>query len=347
MMDNSKINEEVTVTPLIRDIERLIGKGFRGIKKSLYFILEGVAEFFALAFRYVWVLLIAIVLGGLLGFFSTKFIPRQYTSSMILKLNVEGKDQLLNDIHFFNALVSRSDHGELANILGLSLEDAQSISGFEAYAYSDFVEKTMAMQDIYGMIDTALFNDLDVKEQLNQNDAALSSRFKIIITASRQDVFKTIEAPLLAYLERVPELNNLLVSGQKALEFQRQVYVHEMARIDTLTKVLNEVMLKQASQPQSNGGGDMNVLMGPDQSSSSDVSAIDLQDRYIFYSQRISKIDNQIEKNKTCYFVSSHLNPYGEKTGYGRMTRAFFGAFIFFAFAYLFVGFRYWGKNAA
>ena len=266
---------------------------------------------------------------------------------MILKLNVEAKDQLLNDVHFFNALVSRSDHGELANLLGITNEEAQSISGFEVYAYSDLVERTIAMQDIYGMIDTALFNDLNMTEQLNQNESAFSSRFKIIITANQQDVFKTIETPLLAYLERVPELNNLLTSSQKSLEFQLQVYVHEMALIDTLTMVLNEVMLTQASQPQSNNAGDVNVLMGPDQSANSDVSAIDLQDRYIFYSQRISKIDNQIEKNKTCYFVSSHLNPYGEKIGYGRLTRALIGAFALFAIVYLFVGFRHWGKKVA
>ena len=79
-MEENKLSEEVTVTPIIRDFERLISKGFRGIKKLLYFIIEGIAEFFVLAFRYKWILVFTIFLGGTLGFLSTKFIPRQYSS---------------------------------------------------------------------------------------------------------------------------------------------------------------------------------------------------------------------------------------------------------------------------
>lgn len=346
-MEENKLSEEVSVTPLIRDIERLIGKSFRAIKRLFVFMLEGVVEFFLLAFKFKWVLLLTIIIGGVAGFYSTRVFPRQYSSSMLLRINVDAKDQLLNDISFFNSLVGRSDTKELQEILQLTAEEAQSIQGFEVFPQSDFIEKTQAMQDLYASIDTSIFNALEVEQMMSADQMAYSSRFRIVIFSSKQDVFKNMETSLLAYLERVPELNNMLKTDLKSLHFQREIYVSEMATLDTLTKVMNEVMLLKANQPQGTGSSEMNVIMGTDPLKANDVSPLDLQDRYMFYAQRIAKIDSEIERHKSCYFVRSHLNPYGEKIGYGPLGRAIISAFVLFVFVYLMVGFRFWGAKSA
>ncbi len=344
-MDEQKIAEDVSITPFVRDIERLFVKAARGIKKMLFFVLEGIVEFFQLAFKYFFILALAGIVGGAIGFFSTKIVPQNYSSSLVLQLNVDARDQLTNDVLFFNALIKREDHEQLASILNLSIDQAASLQSFEIYSHADFIEKTLALQDLYSSIDTNLFNSLDLIQQASENEEAFSSRFKIIISASQQDVFKTMESPLLAYFERVPELKTLLVATNEALHFQRNVYVNEMQKIDTLLKVMNQVMLVQAAQPSSSG--DMTVNMGNEKALNDEHSSIKLHDRSIFYAQRISKIDLDIQKHQSPYFVISHLNTLGDKTGAGALTRTIYGSLICFALVYLLVGYRNSSKKTA
>ena len=47
-----------------------------------------------------------------------------------------------------------------------------------------------------------------------------------------------------------------------------------------------------------------------------------LQDRAIYYAQRIPDIDLSLIEHGNCYFVTSHLNPFGKKIGFGQFYRA-------------------------
>ncbi len=328
-MDKNEISEEVSTTPIIRDVERLFVRGIRSIKWLVVQIFLVLWNFIRFCFRNVLILLLVGLLGGVLGFFSTEIIPRQYASSLILKLNVNSKAQLENDIVYFNSLIGKQETEILANLFQISTSEAEALSGFEILSHSTYVEKLISLNEVYSNLDTSLVRMIDVDNLSNQSDATFSSQFKINIYSSDQAVFSKLEKPLMAYLEKSEELNLLLKSSQKALEFQREVYVKEMQAIDTLTRFMNLSMLANA-QNGVQKNNETYIMMGGESKGSRPVNAIDLQDKYIFYAQKIAKIDVSIKEHQTVYFVNSHLNPFGEKVGYGGLMRAIVSALIFF-----------------
>jgi hypothetical protein len=328
-MDKNEISEEVSTTPIIRDVERLFVRGFGSIKWLIVQVFIGLGNFLRFSLRHAMILLAVGIIGGAVGYFSTEIIPRQYASSLILKLNVNSKPQLENDIIYFNSLISKKETETLANLFQITTSEAASLSGFEMFSHSTYVEKLMGLNEVYNNLDTGLVRLMDVEKLANSDDPTFSTLFKITIYSSDEAVFSKLEKPLMTYLEKSEELKLLLESSQKALAFQREVYVKEMQTIDTLTKYMNQAMLANA-QSGASKTDETYIMLGAENKTSRPVNAIDLQDKYIFYAQKIAKIDVSIQEHQTVYFVNSHLNPYGEKIGYGGLMRALIGSISLF-----------------
>jgi hypothetical protein len=345
-MEKNEISEEVSVTPVIKDLERLFNRFLKFIVSIVERLLDGLQNFIAFAFQNFIILAIVVIVGGLLGYFSTELIPRKYESSMVVKMNVDSKEQLMNDVGYFNSLIKKGANAELSELLGLTEAEAATLVSCEAYPNSNFLEKTETLNELYQTTDTAIYNALDLAGLMDRDQGELSSKYRISFQATDQTVFSKLEMPLMYYLERVPELNQLLKSDQAALKFQRKTLVAEMDNLDTLKKVMNTALIEQAKNGSDNAVSTY-VTLGMESNTGRAVNALDIQDRSIFYALQISKIDKSIQEHKTCYFVSSHLNPYGKKIGYGGLMRGLVTATVFFFLTILLLFFYRLSKNKA
>ncbi|MFT5824167.1 MAG: hypothetical protein ACI8ZM_005433, partial [Crocinitomix sp.] len=126
-MEKNEISEEVTVTPVIKDLERLFNRFIQFIRSIIERLFNGLQNFIAFAFKNFIILAVVVILGGCLGFFSTEFMPRVYESNMTVKLTVNGKEQLLNDVGYFNALIQKGAVKELSELLSISEQEAASL----------------------------------------------------------------------------------------------------------------------------------------------------------------------------------------------------------------------------
>lgn len=344
-MEKNEISEEVTVTPVVRDLERLFNRIIKSIWALFERLISGVENLITFVFHYFWMLAIVVIMGGVLGFFSTKIIPRKYESSMVLKLNVDSKDQLINDVNYFNALIDKNENETLAKLLEISTHEASTLSSCEVQSYESFVNKTEALNALFRNTDTAVYYKLNINELMDPLNPELSSTFKITFTATDQGIFQKIEQAFLTFLERVPELQELLASSQKNLAFQQLVYENEMANLDTLSAVLNQATMDRAKNA-GNTGGNTYLSMGNGNETTRTTDPLDIRDRYIFYSQKLTRLNLEIKQHETCYFVTSHLNYFGKKIGYGAMSRAIFTAMFAFLITLLFLFFLKLGKKA-
>lgn len=340
-MDKNEIQEEVTVTPVIRDIERLFNKLFKLIFGILGMIYQGAVNLINVIFaRFIW-FFILVLLGGSLGFFSTTFMPRQYASEMVLQLNVDSKEQLMNDVNYINALVNNQDTDQLEDIFKISPDDAKSLQACEVYPYSSYIEKTEALNQFYRNTDTAVFNELNFDQVMNPSNIELSSKFRIVFKGTDPLIFGQLEKPFLAYLERSPELQILLETGRQNLQRRKTVYQEKMQQLDTLAHVYNTAILTQAENAGQSQGSQTRIVLG-EQESTNEFNALDIQDRYLFYTQSLAKIEQTLAGYHSCYLVRAHLSPVGSKTGAGPLTRAIYGAFFLFLLTALFF---YWKSD--
>lgn len=337
-MENNKITEEVTITPVIRDIERLINKVLQLILFILRSILKSLKSLLRFTIENLRTLFILSLLGGILGFSSIFFVPQRFASSMVVGLNIDAKAQLLSDINYFSSLIKREQNEKIAEILQISKEDAESITKIEVKPHSSYIEQVEFMNKLYKSLDTNSHKHLNFNYLFSDEDSQLSRKFKITVYSTNEILFSSIEKPLITYLERVPELIEMVETSKRNLEFEKSIYMKEMANLDTLKLVMNEALLEEARSDKSSNSG-TTISLGKKEESSN-MSHLEIYNQYIIYAEKVKQIQSRINDFQNCYQVFSHFNAFGEKYGPGKGLRTLLAALSFFLIGLIYLSFK-------
>lgn len=325
-MDKNNILEEVTVTPVIRDIERLINK----LISSIWYLTRGMASGLVLLLKFnikhLKLILPIVIVAMIIGFASVNFIPRTYSSNLLLRLNVESEGQLYSDVGYFNSLVQEEKLEELAKLFQISEEDASSLKNFEIKPHSSYREKLDIINNIYRELDSATYQHIDFDLLLEGGFSAVSSRFMIEVESTDQKIFSKLESSLLAYLERVPELQKMKQDEVSRLFYEKEILIEEMNRLDTLKKVYNQALLEKAKSDKGASAG-TTVMLGQQKEGSS-LNPLDIYNKYLYYSKEVSRIDQMMSELDNVYDVHAHFSDFGAKSGAGRSLRAMYAAIL-------------------
>lgn len=343
-MQKNNIPEEETITPVIKDIERIFIRIFNSIGRAISTIgiyISRIISFFLTNFKK---LVLVAIIGGILGFLSFYIAPKQYASDLVVKMNIDARAQLFSDVNYFNSLVKRDQSDRLANLLNLTESEAKSITAFEVLPFSSLRERIEYVDKIYRNLDTSYQKLISVDDILDEEDYSYSNKFIIIVKSEDEFVFEKIETPFLKYIERVPELHQMRESQLKILENERAILTNEMESLDTLKKITNLVMLEQAKAKSKSNTG-TTITMGQN-GENSNINPLDVYAKVVDYSKQISIIDTEIENYNQCYIIFSHFNTIGDRIGFGKIARSLLFAITFFFLTALIVAFReaYKGK---
>jgi hypothetical protein len=317
----SNIPEEESLTPIIRDIEKLFQKLFKGFSNLLKNLGLLIGKLF-----YSWKKLAMIsFLGGIIGASTLLFIPREYASDVVLKAHIDAKDQLFSDVENLNALIESNKLDKLSEILGISIEEAKTIKSFEISSAATITERLSHLDKVFSQLDSNLKKNIVVEDLLIDEEYTFSNKFKFTIYSTDPFVFEGMEETLIAFFERVPELNRLRQNKLDIIQMQKKLYLSEIQGLDSLKIILNNVMLEQAKAKESS---EMTINMG--QSNQSDlINPLSVYAQVSDYTQRIANLNEQIPLYEKCYFVVSHLNDTGQKSGFGGLLRTLLGVVIF------------------
>ena len=337
-MEKNNITEEVTITPVIRDIERLFNRVISLVGLILKMFYEGMSRSFLFLLKNIYWLSLAIVLGGLVGYYSMLYVPQTYSSHLVLRPSINAKEQLYADVDFFNSLIEKEEIGMLSKILHISNEDAESLSEVIIETKTSYLDKIERISGMYQGLDSVTAKFINFKDLLEEGDFPFSRDFTITVSATNQFVFSKIEPAIIKYLERVPELQELRREEKRILENKKAIYLKEMTDLDSLKTVLNDVMLEQA---KSSGEASKNTSISLGKSNSeSSINPLDVYTKKIRYVEQIIKIDEKINDYNNCYQVFTHFSEYGYKTGFGRLARTIIVSIVFFIFTCVVLLFR-------
>lgn len=328
-MKENKLSEEVSISPVIRDAEQLVVKIFKFIWSLICWVIDSVKEFFSFCLKNFLLLFLAAAVGSVSGYFSTILFPRQFQSSMTLELNFDSKAQLKNDVAYFNDLMGIKETEELIEHFGVSKDEALSLISCQILPYTAEIEKVSALNDIRYKSDTSVFNHLDKKKLLSQEDDQLTGKYSIVFTATDQKVFEKLEDGFIGYLGKSPGIMKQVAVEKQLLVNRKNSYLNEMANLDTLQGLLNHayrIGLEMKKTDSSYINSSEKIF---------DITPLELQNRYLDYSNNIDRIDFKLSKFEGPYHIMSHLNPVGKKIGWGLIYRALIGAFSLFGLCLL------------
>ena len=187
-------SEEVDLGQLFNAIGNLfqrlfnfIASIFKGIFAALIFLLKAIITYFK-------IIAIVLVVAFIIGFAMDKTVTPTYESNMLVMPHFGSKYQLIDNIEFYNALISNSDINKLSEIFEISQEQAQSLIKFniEAGPESD-TDKLRQYDEFLVSIDTSRAKEISYTEYLENRDIFSPEIYEITAVSHKIDVFKALE----------------------------------------------------------------------------------------------------------------------------------------------------------
>ena len=336
-MEKNNIPEEVTITPVIRDLERLGNKLFSFIVSLFRSIGSAFLKFVFFCIKNLKFLFVFTLIGVLLGFLSFFIVPRTFSSTLVLELNIDTKSQLYNDINYFDALIEREKYEQISTILNLSEEEASTLTGIKIIPFSSKIEKLQIIDAFYRNLDTTTKRTLDFNEIYLDEFDELSTKFAIDVFGTDETVFAKLEDSFVSYLERILNLRERRMNTKETLIFQKELLMKQLKDLDTLKKITNESILKKA---ENNNGNSLQSFGMLPREQSSGFNPLDIYDKYLQITNQILSIDGRLMNLESNYKIDAHFNKFGSKRGFGKLKRSVFAGSTFFLLGVLLIALK-------
>ncbi|MEM9077480.1 MAG: hypothetical protein AAGC43_10590 [Bacteroidota bacterium] len=246
---NNKNSDEIDLGPLFQ----AIGRGFQ---KLFIFLRSIFKSFFHLAIllllfiqKNFWILTLAVLIGGVGGFFIDRQLPEKYVSKMVVEPNFNSVQQLYNNIDFYNDLAKASDSIALATALSINESDATSIKKIFVDSYSDENQKIRLFDDFIKELDTTTIKTIDFEDYL-KNFNSLDARFhQISVVSTDNQVAKKMQPAIIGSISVNDYFKLQKKINDENLDLQEKIYNQQLAEIDSLQKLYKTVLVKEADKP--------------------------------------------------------------------------------------------------
>ncbi|MET1258523.1 hypothetical protein ABV409_04235 [Flagellimonas sp. DF-77] len=219
-----------------------IGSIFTGLFRAVMIFLLFIQKNFIL-------FVAAAVFGGVGGYFLDQYKPRKYISKMVIEPNFNSVQQLYNNIDFYNDLAKAEDSVALSNALGIATSDAGTIVEIFVDSYSDENQKIKLFDEFVRDLDTTTVKALDFESYL-KNFNSLDARFhQISVVSTDNKVAKKIQPAIISSISANDYFKLQKSISDINLRLQDSIYVQQLVEIDSLQRLYQTVLVKEADNP--------------------------------------------------------------------------------------------------
>jgi hypothetical protein len=241
-------SEEVDLGQLFKLIGNAFDRFFKfigGIFKGIFGI---VILFLLFVQKHLIKLAIVAIIGLAVGFYLDSTIQPRYVSTMVVEPNFNSVQQLYNNIDFYNELAQAEDSIALADALGITKTEATTIKRFKVESYSDENQKILLFDKFVRSLDTTTQKTINMQAYL-KNFNSLDARFHTVsIVATDNTIAKKIQPILINSISRNEYFKLQKETNDGNIELQDQLYMKQIAEIDSLQLLYKKVMLEESKR---------------------------------------------------------------------------------------------------
>ncbi|NNC33551.1 MAG: hypothetical protein HKO09_01575 [Croceitalea sp.] len=232
---------------------QLIGKGFSKLFDFIAGIFKGIFHIFILGLLFIQkhfiVLVSTTIVGGILGFVLDNMKTEKFESKMVVEPNFNSVQQLYNNIGFYNDLAAAKDSFALASALKISPEEASSIRKIFVDSYTDENQKIQLFDSFIRKLDSTTVKALDY-DSFMKNFNSMDARFhQISVVATDNRVAKKIQPAIIGSISANNYFKLQKRINDENLVLQDTILRKQLTEIDSLEKIYQTVLLKEAEKP--------------------------------------------------------------------------------------------------
>ena len=274
----NKKEEEVDLGSLFT----VIGNGFKNFFNFIASIFKGIFHklililiFFKLHFIK---FTVAVLIGGIVGFFLEKNKEIKFSSNLIVKPNFESTQLLYENINYYNDLVKQQNTKHLASIFKIDSSRAASLRKFEITPLTNSNDIINAYDKFILDVDT-----LTVKSYDFQNFEASFTDYdylvhNIEVKATVSDIFKELENTIINSIEKNTFFTKIKNLTKENLNTKDSILKANFIEVDSLRNVYMRAIIEGAKN-NSNG---TNIDLGGESNATKENDLFEI-DRKIIY----------------------------------------------------------------
>ncbi len=304
---NKQNEEEVDLGSLFV----IIGKGIKSFFNFIGSIFKGIFDFIISILIFlkenILKISIALILGGVLGFFLETTKPVTYESELLLQPNFKSTRQLYNNIKFYNDLVKQKDIVTLQTVFNLNKEYASSLKEFKIEPLKIDSDIINAYDKLVLEVDTLTIRSYEFESFKNSFTDYDYNIHKINVIAEKNDVFDKLDDIIISSVVNNKYFNRFKEITNENLDRKDSLYRENLTQLDTLRRVYMQVLLEEAKNKTAGTSID---LGSSDKRSTKELELFETN-RKLNYD--LEKISEEKSKNYEIINVISNFQPVGHE----------------------------------
>jgi len=234
----------------------VIGKGFKNFFNFIGNIFKGIFHRLILILLFLKLHIlkfsVAVLIGGIVGFFLESNKETKFSSNLIVKPNFESTQLLYENINYYNDLVKQQNTKHLASIFKIDTSKAAALRKFE-------ITPLMNSNDIINAYDNFILevDTLTVKSYDFDNFESSFTDFdylvhNIEVQATDSDIFNELENTIINSIEKNTFFNKIKNLTKENLNTKDSILKANFIEVDSLRSVYMRAILEGAKN-NSNG----------------------------------------------------------------------------------------------
>ena len=288
----------------------VIGKGFKNFFNFIGNIFKGVFHRLILILLFLKLHIlkfsVAVLIGGIVGFFLESNKETKFSSNLIVKPNFESTQLLYENINYYNDLVKQQNTKHLASIFKIDTSKAAALRKFE-------ITPLMNSNDIINAYDNFILevDTLTVKSYDFDNFESSFTDFdylvhNIEVQATVSNIFSELEITIINSIEKNTFFNKIKNLTKENLNTKDSILKANFIEVDSLRSVYMRAILEGAKN-NSNG---TNIDLGSKSNITKENDLFEI-DRKIIYD--LSQTYEDIATKSDVINIISNFKPEGSE----------------------------------
>ncbi|MAD97797.1 MAG: hypothetical protein CMB99_10770 [Flavobacteriaceae bacterium] len=258
-MSNQKKNNEEEVD--LGAVFIIIGKGFANLFNFIGNVFKGLFHFLIQILLFLKTnavkLVVATIIGGVVGGIIQYYSPKKYTSQMLIEPNFKSTRQLYTNIQFYDDLVKQKDTVGLQKVFNLSKEEAASLKTFEIEPIRLENDIIAAFDELILSVDTLTIRSYSFEEFKKSFTDYDYKVHKINVVAEKNDVFQKLDEVIIGSIIDNKYFNRFKKITNDNLNRTDSIFKANLSQLDSLRLVYMKVMVEEAKKQNSGTSIDM------------------------------------------------------------------------------------------
>jgi len=288
----------------------VIGKGFKNFFNFIGNIFKGIFHRLILILLFLKLHIlkfsVAVLIGGIVGFFLESNKETKFSSNLIVKPNFESTQLLYENINYYNDLVKQQNTKHLASIFKIDTSKAAALRKFE-------ITPLMNSNDIINAYDNFILevDTLTVKSYDFDNFESSFTDFdylvhNIEVQATVSNIFSELEITIINSIEKNTFFNKIKNLTKENLNTKDSILKANFIEVDSLRNVYMRAILEGAKN-NSNG---TNIDLGSKSNITKENDLLEI-DRKIIYD--LSQTYKDIATKSDVINIISNFKPEGSE----------------------------------